>query len=163
MPPGIYDHTGKAGKFQKGHSVPKDWVDKGNEKRKEKHYSTRTEFQKGRIPKNKGDHSFGKGRIIPQEIRKKIGDSQKGDKHWNWQGGIACLPYTIDWTETLRKSIRERDHYVCKICLKNGWVIHHIDYEKSNCNPNNLITLCNKCHAKTNYKREYWKNYFKKL
>jgi len=37
--------------------------------------------------------------------------------------------------------------------------VHHIDYNKKNCNLDNLITLCINCHAKTNYNREYWKEY----
>jgi hypothetical protein len=37
---------------------------------------------------------------------------------------------------------------------------NHIDYNKKNCNPNNLISLCNSCHSKTNFDRKYWINYF---
>lgn len=37
---------------------------------------------------------------------------------------------------------------------------NHIDYNKKNCNPKNLITLCRKCHSKTNSNRDYWINYF---
>lgn len=80
-----------------------------------------------------------------------------------WRGGISYEPYMIDWNETLKRSIRERDHYVCKICSCNGWVVHHIDYNKKNCNPNNLITLCKSCHQKTNFNRNYWLNYFNNL
>jgi len=39
--------------------------------------------------------------------------------------------------------------------------IHHIDYNKNNCNINNLIALCQKCHMLTNTKRKEWINYFK--
>ena len=39
--------------------------------------------------------------------------------------------------------------------------VHHIDYDKNNSNPNNLIVLCKGCHAKTNFNREYWGSYFK--
>lgn len=39
--------------------------------------------------------------------------------------------------------------------------VHHIDYNKFNCNPENLITLCKSCHVKTNHNRNYWINYFK--
>ena len=42
--------------------------------------------------------------------------------------------------------------------------IHHIDYDKKNNNPENLITLCNSCHTKTNIKnRDYWKNYYSEI
>jgi len=52
--------------------------------------------------------------------------------------------YSVDWTKTLRRSIRERDHYICQLCGEQqgdyAFDIHHIDYNKKNCNPNNLIT-----------------------
>ena len=82
----------------------------------------------------------------------------------NWRGGISFEPYSVDWTETLKRSIRERDKYTCKICNKEPSVhVHHIDYDKLNCNPNNLITLCINCHSKTNYNREKWLEYFKSI
>jgi len=40
-------------------------------------------------------------------------------------------------------------------------LIHHIDYDKQNCNENNLITVCNSCNSKVNYNRDYWFVYFK--
>ena len=35
-------------------------------------------------------------------------------------------------------------------------VVHHIDYNKKNCNIDNLITLCSKCHGRTNFNRDHW-------
>jgi hypothetical protein len=70
-------------------------------------------------------------------------------------GGISFLPYSVDWTNTLRRSIRERDKYICQICHELqgdiAFSVHHIDYNKKNCNPGE------KCHPKTNHNREYWK------
>jgi len=83
-----------------------------------------------------------------------------GSKHPNWQGGKSFEPYSVDWTETLKRSIRERDNYICQLCSKYGNSVHHIDYNKKNCNPDNLITLCRKCHTKTNYNRKKWIKYF---
>ena len=99
------------------------------------------------------------------EVREKLRLANLGCKNPAWRGGIACLPYSVDWTKTLRKSIRERDRYTCQICgSEQGdttYPVHHIDYNKKNCNPNNLITLCKKCHMKTNHNRKYWIKYFK--
>lgn len=117
------------------------------------HLGNKTGFQKG--------HKINFGKKYSTERRKKISDSKIGEKNPCWRGGISYEPYTIDWNETLKRSIRERDHYVCQICFKNGWVVHHIDYDKKNCNPSNLITLCKSCHQKTNFNRNYWINYFK--
>jgi len=87
-----------------------------------------------------------------------------GENHPNWKGGISYEEYSVDWKSSLKISIRERDHYTCQVCgEKQGDVthhVHHIDYIKTNCNPENLVTLCVKCHMKTNYNREYWKKYF---
>lgn len=106
-----------------------------------------------------------KGHKTSEETRRKIGDAHRGSKSCRWKGGISKkLLYSIDWTETLRRSIRERDHYTCQLCGKlqgdRAFSCHHIDYDKQNCNPNNLITLCYSCHQKTNFNKNYWINYF---
>jgi hypothetical protein len=31
---------------------------------------------------------------------------------------------------------------------------------RKNCDPKNLITLCKKCHLKTNHNRNYWQKLF---
>lgn len=111
------------------------------------------------------------GKKLSEETKKKIKlkmfGKNIGEKNWNWQGGIAHLPYSVDWTRSLRISIRERDKYICKICGERqgdkAHDVHHIDYDKKNCNSDNLITLCHFCHNKTNGKREYWTNYFNQL
>jgi hypothetical protein len=96
---------------------------------------------------------------------KKIKLNQK-EKNGMWQGGKSFEPYSFEWTENLRKLIRQRDNYTCQLCGKTQrqnsrkLCVHHIDYNKKNCNPNNLITLCNICHNKTNIRREYWIKYF---
>jgi hypothetical protein len=110
------------------------------------------------------------GRKRPREVCQKISDGKMGDKHWNWKGGITHEPYSCDWIDNLRESIRKRDNYICHECgihqdeLSDRFYkhldIHHIDYNKENCNPNNLISLCRSCHVKTNINRLYWRNYY---
>ena len=102
---------------------------------------------------------------LSEEHKEKISKSMKellmsGENSPNWQGGISFEPYSIDWTETLKRAIRERDHYLCQVCSQYGNAVHHIDYDKKNCNPNNLITTCVSCNTKANFNREYWTNYF---
>jgi len=101
-----------------------------------------------------------KRKPFSEEWKRKIGDSKRGNKSNLWKGGITNNPYPTDWTETLRRSIRERDNYICQLCSQYGNEVHHIDYNKQNCNPNNLITLCLKCHPKTSQNRNYWYIYF---
>lgn len=98
--------------------------------------------------------------------RKKCEDAQKGDKARLWEGGISFEPYSQEWTKILKDIIRQRDNYKCHLCgnKKKGsqsLPVHHIDYDKKNCNPDNLITLCPTCHGKTNQNRQYWINYFR--
>lgn len=106
------------------------------------------------------------GKHHSDETRKKMSLSRSGKNHYNWQGGKSFEPYTTDWTLTLKRSIRERDNYTCQLCSNiqadREYCVHHIDYNKKNCNPDNLITLCLSCHFKTNTKRNYWVKYFKK-
>jgi len=106
-----------------------------------------------------------KGIKLSEETKLKISLAQRGEKGSNWQGGISNKPYSLDWSLTLKRSIRERDNYTCQICSslqsEVAYSVHHIDYDKKNCNPNNLITLCVKCHMKTNHNRDYWEKYFK--
>jgi len=113
------------------------------------------QFKKGHIP-------YSKGIPLTRERKEQISLQHSKDKCTFWQGGKSFEPYSIDWTRTLRRSIRERDNYLCMICLKYGYDVHHIDYNKKNCNPDNLITLCRGCHMKTNLNRSKWIAYFKR-
>lgn len=105
-----------------------------------------------------------------EESKKNISEAHKGllvgSKHPQWKGGTSYLPYSVDWTKTLKRSIRERDKYTCQVCGREqedkSFHIHHIDYDKKNCDPNNLITLCHKCHMKTNFNRNKWIKIFTK-
>ena len=110
-----------------------------------------------------------KGRVFTKEHKRRIGLAHSGEKSRFWEGGKSFEPYTIDWTRTLRQSIRERDNNTCQICGKPQaqenrlFCVHHIDYNKRNCDPKNLITLCRICHNKTNVNRKYWIKFFNKL
>jgi len=93
------------------------------------------------------------------ELRKRM--IHIGEKASNWRGGISFEPYSPEWTRVLKEIIRERDKYICQVCGKKGRPVHHIDYDKKNCNPNNLITLCVSYHSKTGSgDREKWKIFF---
>ena len=93
-------------------------------------------------------------------------NKQKREKHPNWNNGSSFEPYGIEFNNKLKQQIRLRDNYICQECgkpqkeLKRKLHIHHIDYCKQNNSVFNLISLCLKCHIKTNYNREHWKQYF---
>ncbi len=105
-----------------------------------------------------------------EEHKRKIGESKigkrrpnmSGENHPCWMGGISKSPYPTDWTEILKRAIRQRDSYTCQLCGKEPSImIHHIDYDKKNCDSINLVTLCSSCHMKTNHHRDYWIVYFR--
>jgi hypothetical protein len=93
-----------------------------------------------------------------------------GHKHsirwFSWQGGISCEPYCIDWTKEYKEYIRIRDGNKClnPTCSSNSRLtIHHIDYNKKNCGPDNLITICNSCNIKANTDREWHMFWYRAL
>lgn len=100
--------------------------------------------------------------------KRKLSESISGGKHWNWQGGISREPYPVDWTKILKRSIRERDNHKCQLCgcpqeeCIQKLCVHHIDYNKKNLNPTNLISLCRKCHNKTHHNRDKWTKLFQR-
>jgi len=82
----------------------------------------------------------------------------------NWRDGRSFEPYPPEFNEELKAQIRARDGHACFICglseeeHHRSLAIHHIDYDKSNCDPTNLVTLCDTCHGKTSHNRKYWEN-----
>ncbi len=75
--------------------------------------------------------------------------------------------YPERWNKSLQEQIRDRDEHRCTVCgisencRKHH--IHHIDYDKGNLDPMNLVTLCASCHAKANFNRVGWQTLFEKL
>jgi hypothetical protein len=118
------------------------------------------------------------GNKLSQETKDKIGLKNKGKiisikqrKSISLAQGGTGIPYEFSeygngFNQNLKEDIRKRDNYICRLCgcseLENGCrlEIHHIDYNKKNHNKNNLISLCMKCHCKTKYNRESWREYF---
>lgn len=89
-----------------------------------------------------------------------LSENITGEKAPGWMGGKSFEPYSKEFNKKLKELIRTRDNYNCQICSKKQGKIplpvHHIDYNKLNSNLDNLITLCNKCHGKTNFNRDDW-------
>ena len=152
-------------KGRKRKPFTKETKEKMSKARKGIRYSEKTKKKMSIAKKGKPLSDEHKAKIKENNCRYWLGKKRLdmiGKNHFNWQGGKSFEPYTTDWTETLRRSIRERDRYTCQLCGKEPAIcVHHIDYDKKNCNPNNLIILCRSCNSKVNKNRSYWINYFK--
>jgi len=82
-----------------------------------------------------------------------------------WKGGISCEPYCEQWSDKdYKESIKKRDGYKClnPECnkLSNRLSIHHINYNKKDCHPSNLITVCPSCNSKANKDRQWHKSWY---
>ncbi len=140
-------------------------------------------FKKGKAPWNKGLRGCPPRHTKPhtEKVRRKLSEINKG-KPWNEARRKAQLfivrkkqvkrlrtkPFIVGngreyhplWGE-IRKLVYKRDNWTCQECgvhCHNTKRInaHHIDYDITNNDLFNLITLCASCHMKTNFKRIDW-------
>lgn len=168
-----------------GLHLSKEHKRKISEAQKDQHHSPSTEFKKDCIPWNKGKKGIyskealermsesHKGKKHSKEHLTKMSESHKGihsgAKHPNWQGGIGREPYGFDFNKTLKEKIRKRDGYCCQNCGKpqkenrRKLAVHHINYNKKDCRPEKLISLCDSCNIKANKNRNNWQNYYEEM
>ena len=82
---------------------------------------------------------------------------------------LMAFPYSPEWNNELKEQIRNGDDYTCQECgrvqeqLNCKLSVHHIDYNKKNNKPKNLISLCKRCHGHTNFDRMDWFHYLKTI
>lgn len=98
-------------------------------------------------------------------------NGKSGSENPNWKGGLSNNPYPKKFNTKLKFKIRQRDKFTCQICGKTEGqerqeinrvlCVNHIDFNKNNCEEDNLNTLCLKCNLMVNFDREKWTNYFK--
>jgi hypothetical protein len=102
------------------------------------------------------------------EVREKISKNHadfSGNRNPNYIDGSWCSkenPYCIVWKERDWKDhIKyKRDRNKCWSPYCNGrhtnkLTLHHINYDKKDCNGENLITLCTSCNARANKDRAW--------
>ena len=114
----------------------------------------------------------GKSAFIKYCSPKCAGLGKSGKNCHFWQGGKSFEIYPEGWRR-IKKQIRDRDNNRCMRCgrareeFNRALSVHHIDADKNNCNPNNLITLCDyvkgSCHGLTRGKEEFFAEGFRNM
>ncbi len=95
--------------------------------------------------------------------------SMFGPGNPSWKGGKSFEPYCEIWKDKeYKQSIRDRDGNRClnPYCdSKNpkDLTIHHINYDKKNCKPSNLITICRSCNSKANTNRSWHRAWYQAI
>lgn len=99
-----------------------------------------------------------RGTHLSQAHRRKISERQRGQRHWNWCGGISKgrskVWYTPEY-QRWRRAVLKRDNYTCQQCRAKDAPLH-VDHKKPFATHPKLITvvsngrtLCVRCHRKT--------------
>jgi len=105
-----------------------------------------------------------KGHIVTEMTRQKLSIKNTGELSPAWKNGVSFEPYSPEFNKPLKQQVLERDNYICQNSncnhLSERLDVHHIDYNKKNNNPENLIVLCKSCHTKTNFNRQYWTEFY---
>jgi|TARA_R100000027_G_scaffold67691_1_gene67872 hypothetical protein len=99
-----------------------------------------------------------------EERKRKIGESERGDKHHNWQGGGTRRGYRgVEWPR-IAERVRKRAGYKCEHCgipqeeCGRKLDVNHIEpfhqhRNKTQANRmSNLEALCKSCHMKAEWK-----------
>lgn len=81
------------------------------------------------------------------------GKTKRGSGNYFYKDGSSIKEYNGEFTEKLKQQIKIRDKFQCQACgmnLKESNIlshVHHIDENKHNNHPKNLILLCHNCHS----------------
>lgn len=177
-----------AKKYKVNHKTVRYWVIKsGNKTRSNKEAnrlagkklrgvrrSPSTEFKKDQAPWNKNTKgvmkvnksSFKKGEHVSIDT-----EFKKGKEHPCYIDGGGYGKYPHKFNNKLKNKIRIRDKHRCQNCgmteeehlivYRRKLEIHHINYNKKDCEENNLITLCKKCNMRANNNRIHWECFYK--
>jgi len=94
----------------------------------------------------------------------------RGENHPRWINGLK-REYPIEFNSQLKQTIRKRDCHICQLCWESEKQnrrkldVHHIDHNKDNCHPSNLISLCSSCNLRVNVKilKDAWIRFFQRL
>ena len=137
--------------FQPGHDSYNDWSNVNKRLREDSVLRKRwIESKKKQVPWNKGIGRDG----YPNGIK-------SGPNHGNWCGNVRG-PHDLARMKRLKVNVLKRDNYTCQECGDRNYKgrgkrcsleVHHIISVAEDLSlafdPNNLTTLCHRCHIKT--------------
>jgi len=113
----------------------------------------------------------GKARTF--EARKKYSAIKQDIPIEEWKGFKTFYPYTSDFNENFKQSIRKRDNNVCIKCGKTAeqefmdfnrkMTVHHVNYDKKISLPENCCTVCMRCNIEANKNRKSWTKFYQSL
>lgn len=125
---------------------------------------THTNKVKNELSKRMKGNKYRAGILHTKETLEKLSILNSGQNNNNWKGGVSKEPYCIEWTDEYKTYIKERDGNKClnPDCMRNSNIltVHHINYNKKDCRPNNLITLCCSCNTRANKDRVWHKAWY---
>lgn len=146
--------------YRKGH--PGYYVAKGEDNHFFGKKHTPETKEKMRLAKL-GKEGFNKGKTWKVSPEKLVNlGKQKGEKHWNWKGGITPKNSLdrLKFRQEVFKEVLKRDNFTCQTCTQIGGhlQVHHIqnwaNYPEKRFDINNCKTICMACHYKLTFGRE---------
>lgn len=110
------------------------------------------------------------GRFHSEESRIKASCTHQGINRKDWTCFVGPEPYCGVWYDKeFKDSIKKIRDGKCQepTCWHTtddfSLTVHHIDYDKKNCHPDNLITLCHSCNGRANADREWHTAWYKAI
>jgi len=154
------DHVRKVREALIGRKLSPDALQKNIESHKNPSEETRNKLRMANL-----------GKCHTKDTRIKMSESHKGEKSYQWRGGISFEPYCPKFTKEFKERVRAFFGYTCPECgtPQNGkkLSVHHVNFRKDSCCADDVaplfIPLCIPCHTKTNHNREYWQNHFTEM
>jgi len=136
----------KLSKIHKGRIMSEEWRKKLSESHRGKKHPMSEETRRKIRESNTGKHpseetrrklsKAQRGRITSEETRKKLSEAIKGEKHYNWKGGISFEPYCVKFDEPFRERCR---NFFARMCVECGKTeeenkaklgVHHVNFDK---------------------------------
>lgn len=164
---------------KKGHKVSRETREKISKTKKgncggQKHPLFGTHPSEATKKKLRDSHL---GKHLPEEQRRKIGQSNighralSGENAPGWKGGISFEPYCPRFNNKFKERVRAFFGYQCVECgtpqINRKMHVHHVNFRKDACCIESVIplfvSLCDSCHAKSGYDREYWQEHFTEI